>query len=109
MQTSLAVFAIVDWVSVAAAVWLGYRCSRLPLAQAKQISVFIAQAGALVFLVLIPALYAAWTVIGGYPVGACPNCSPLTVFSIWTTIIFTVALVMAPILLVVYFLSLRKA
>lgn len=108
MTFSLAMLTAIQWGSLAISVWLGYQSYAIKHTQKRKSRLFVFATIAIVIMVLIPAVYGSWKVMGEFPMGTFPNCSPLTIVAIWTALLFTVALGMTPIVLVLCLFNLRK-
>ncbi|RMV20264.1 hypothetical protein ALP15_01892 [Pseudomonas savastanoi] len=99
---------IIEWASMLTAAWLGYRAYNLEHTRAKTARACALASFAVIALILIPAVYAVWTIIGEYPMFTCPNCTSMTGVTIWTTIIITLVLAISPFALALYVLSLKR-
>ena len=108
MHLSLALLTVVEWGSLLVAAGLAFRAALMDADQVRRSRRFICIAILLIAVVLIPAVCSAWSVFGGFPLSRCPECSPTTIIAIWSTMLFTVALVMAPLIFVTYLLSLSR-
>jgi hypothetical protein len=108
MSWTLTTLTLIEWGSILTAAWLGYRAYNLEHTQAKTAWACALASFAVVALILIPAVYAVWTIIGEYPMFTCPNCTTMTGVTIWTTIITTLVLAVSPFALTFYGLSLKR-
>lgn len=99
MTFSLAMLTAIQWGSLAISVWLGYQSYIIDHTQTRKSRLFLFAMIAILILVLIPAVYGSWRVMGEFPMGTFPDCSTLAIVAIWTALPFTVALGMAPIVL----------
>ena len=100
MQPSLVLLAGLQCGAFIAAVWLMRRAAGLDVEHKKQAQRYSWAAMACVVGVLLPAVCAVWSVIGDYPMGACPNCSLLDKTAIVITLLFTAGPLIAAALLV---------
>ncbi|PRW84456.1 hypothetical protein [Pseudomonas fluorescens] len=100
MQPYLALMAALQCGAFIATAWLMRRAASFDVEHDKQARRYSWAAIACVAGVLLPAVAAVWSVIGDYPMGACPNCSLVDKTAIVITLFFTVVPVLASAFLV---------
>ena len=100
MQPSLALLAALQCGAFISAALLMRRAAGFGVEHDKQARRYCWAAIACVAGVMLPAVAAVWSVIGDYPMGACPNCSQGDKTAIVITLFFTFVPVLASALLV---------